>query len=385
MKLSQGQVHLLKRLTDPEAPPRIVIHAAVGSGVGRVVTQLLAQDEMGTALILTGSRLLSEQWGRWLQEEAGRQVTELGGAAAALELIERGASRPGDVITVPFDVLESSLTIKALLGRHFDVVVIDNPIEWLGRFLGTPLWDAGKVIVLQTAAVLGPWSDWPSLTTTVPRMESDPAHIADVNFFLETEETDLFATASAFTMNNPTKRWNDGAETRPSLHQRLLRIVSTQSTDPGPAIDQQLDATTETAWTLLDRLEGMGPDPRLEALDRALSEAGRGQLTVVTTASLANLEYVAGHLAEIGTERLQIWSRGDPMLPSGPGVASPRELLLATDSIYREVEEWPEDVRIVWWTRPSSAEQVLDALIVAAPRVRVWRLRTVRRLQAPTD
>jgi hypothetical protein len=375
MKLSQGQVDLLKRLTDPEAPSRIVIHAVVGSGVGRVVTQLLARDETGNALILTGSRLLREQWGRRLQEEAGRHVTELAGAASALELIEQGASRPGDVIIVSFDVLESSLTSRALLGRHFDVVVIDNPIEWLGRFLGKTLWDAGKVIVLQTTAVPGPWSDWPSLTTTVPRVEPDPADIADVDFSLGIEETDLFATASAFTMNNPTKRWNDGAETRPSLHQRLLRIVSAQSTEPGPAVDQQLDATTETAWTLLDRLEGMGPDPRLEALDRALSEAGRGQLTVVTTASLADLEYVAGHLAEIRTERLRIWSRGDPLLPSGPGVASPRELLLATDSIYGEVDEWPEDVRIVWWTRPSNAKQVLDALIAAAPRVRVWRLR----------
>jgi len=383
MKLSQGQVDLLDQLADPKAPSRIVIQAVVGSGVGRVVTELLARDEMGTALVLTGTRALREQWGRRLQEEAGRRVTELAGAASALELIERGESRPGDVIIVSFDVLESSLTSKALLGRHFDVVVIDHPIEWLGRFLGKKLWNAGKVIVLQTTAVPGPWSDWPSWTTTVPRVEPDLAHIADVDFSLGIEEKDLFATASAFTMNNPTKRWNDGAETRPSLHQRLLRIVSAQSTEPGPAVDQQLDATTETAWRLLDRLESLGPDLRLEALDRALTEAGRGQLTVITTASQAELEYIAGHLAEIGTERLRIWSRGDPMFPSGPGVASPSELLLATDSIYGEVEEWPEDVRIVWWTRPSSAKQVLDALIVAAPRVRLWRLRTARRPLAP--
>jgi hypothetical protein len=378
MKLSQGQVDLLERLADPEAPSRIVIQAVVGSGVGRVVTELLARDKLGTTLVLTGTRALREQWGRRLQDEAGRRVTELAGAASALELIEGGASRPGDVIVVSFDGLNSSLTSRALLDRHFDVVVIDNPTERLGRDLEKTLGGAVKAIVLQSTPVPGPWSDWPSLTAAVPRVASDPVHITDVDCALGVEETDLIASASAFTMNNQTKHWNDGAETRPSLHQRLLRIVSAQSTEPGHDIDQQLDATTETAWTLLDRLEGMGPDPRLEALDRALSEAGRAQLTVVTTASLADLEYVAGHLAEIGTERLRIWRRGDPMLPSGPGVASPSELLLATDSIYGQVDEWPEDVRIVWWTRPSSAKQVLDALIVAAPRVRLWRLRTAR-------
>jgi hypothetical protein len=379
MKLSQGQVDLLKRLVDPETPSRIVIHAVAGSGVGRVVTQLLTQDEMGTALILTGSRLLREQWGRRLQEEAGRHVTELTGAASALELMERGASRPGDVTVVSFDALNSSLTSRALLGRQFDVVVIDNPTEPFVGDLGKTLGGAGKVIVLLTTPVPGPWSDWSSFRATVPPVASVSAHMVDIDFRLGSEESGFFATASAFTRNNRTKRWNSSAETRPSLHQRLLRIASAQSPAIGPAFfDQEMEATTQTAWTLLDRLEDMGPDPRLAALDRAVSDAGRERLTLITAGSLADLDYVAGHFAGAHNERFRIWTRGSPLRPSEPGVVLAGELLLATDSIYRDVEEWPEDVRIVWWTRPDSATQVLDALVVAAPGVRVWRLRTTK-------
>lgn len=372
------QTRLLDDLMrETSAPRRVQIVAPTGVGIGTVLVNLATSlfDAGGDILVLTSRSVLADEWEARLFAAGVTRVHHLRAASdavlamddlssledvvpsvtiATLEVLSHGAGRRaadqlrpallivdgGYSLAAPFGAQSEALS--ALLARSLRVVVQSNSatvLHWLS--------DAEVITVPLRAAVGGRVHQ----TVAFARYQSSAE---EAQVFVDSARV-LAAISAEFVR----------ASTRPALHGTLLRLasgisVTGQSQLPDSFVNQPtiaLAASSESiveVWSLIDRIEALGDDPRLAKLAELVEGfVGSDGPVIVVTDRVDELEYVASHLdASAPVRRLsgstRPAERREAIDPAGGG-----QVVVATTASLKGLE-YPGSWTQIWWSGPNN-------------------------------
>ena len=169
--------------------------------------------------------------------------------------------------------------------------------------------------------------------------------------------------------------------TRPALHASILRLIAEHS---GERPDQGYDGDEieplkeggsvahpdwlEEAWAVLDSLEDLDSDGRLEAAHIVVQQATEDRRRcVVTTELVSETDYVGGYLRSQSIPVIQL-SLANPRMDRQRTLVTLGEesVLVITNAALGSLPELPRRTRVVWWSPPRNAVQAQGWLELAA-------------------
>ncbi|MEV5766114.1 hypothetical protein AB0L34_16310 [Micromonospora sp. NPDC052213] len=370
-----AHVLLAERLDRVRDARHIVLRAPVGSGITQTLADVIARTAAsGFVLVVSSRRDLLEQWTIVLRSHGVAPVRLLN-PDLALELASLSPTEPrrGVLLTTTLDVrrgpvrlaLQSlplalflldalprpdSATLPAVISivdrAHRTIVVDREPNE------GMPSWLHHPVLV--------------QLTLAEAINMSGERHVSPEDYLVTLGP----AERSVFQQAATLLRKRDGIRSRPALHSALMQLIS-----GGQETSRDNLGRVDMAWSLVDSLEGLGPDPRLAAMTEAVLHRRQfGPVIVVTGSLRAEVEYVRAHLAAHGIRTME-WTLQDP--PKAPVVtadSSPYPVIVATPNGLKVDESLLQDATLVYFTKPrSNADRswLLSALHTGVARAAV--------------
>lgn len=373
-----AHVLLAERLDRVRDARHIVLRAPTGSGITQTLTDVIARAATsGFVLVVSSRRDLLDQWGISLRSHGGAPVRHLN-PDLALELASLSPTEAyrGVLLTTTLGVRRGPvrLALKSLPLALFLLDALPRPdsatlpavISIVDRARQTIVVDRGPHESLPS------WLHHPALvelTLAEAINMSGKRHVSPEYYVvtLGPAERSVFQQAAMLL----DKR--HGVRSRPALHSALMQLISggqeTSRDDPGRG---------DMAWSLVDSLEGLGPDPRLAAMTEAVRHRRQfGPVIVVTGSLRAEVEYVRDHLAAHGIRTTE-WTLHDP--PKAPAIAadrSPSPVIVATPNGLEVGESLLQDATLVYFTRPrSDADRtwLLSALHTGVARAAVLPL-----------
>ncbi|GAA2339264.1 hypothetical protein [Dactylosporangium salmoneum] len=142
------------------------------------------------------------------------------------------------------------------------------------------------------------------------------------------------------------------ALSRPRLHSALMHLISADEAADRPSVQD-----IGMVWNLVDSLEALGPDPRLDAVGGLVQQRRRtGPVIVVTGQLLAEVEYVRGSLAARGIHA-SVWTLRD--LPKSFGIDEVSEgypVVVASRTGLEFDESLLRDATLVYFRSPQTDE-----------------------------
>lgn len=351
IELYPHQAQLLRELDPENRSPRTVVRWPTGSGLSRALTTWISMNHEARVLVFVSSLASGTQWIRRLTAAAQqRPVRSLRTAADALEMLERGDAPSDEVVVTWVKSLSHDLFQKALLIKSFDVLVVDDPPR---NFSSDANFIAVSTNAAQVVALSGDGggrpTDWPGFRVAAAQPSRQGVERLSVHYRLGLDEIDLLRDVREFIRENPYKQWSMVSTTRATLHQRLLRIAS--------AAEGDAKGVEDRAWTYIDRIEQLGPDPRLAALEQALNARPLDRTAIQISGALVETEYVGSHLSTALTPRAVVTLSGGGVHQSSDpdahvAVGGPLDLTALTET--RSI--WFDGV--VLWDDPHATAAV---------------------------
>lgn len=369
------QAILAERLSRAREARHIVLRAPAGSGITKTVAEFAARSAASGFVVVVSSRLaLLEQWAFVLEIRNAAPVRLLK-SELALELANRLPAEPhrGVFLTTMPDIRRGPVRI-ALKSLPLALAVLDagpQPDSSTTPAVLDIVEQARQTIVVEQVLGQGlpTWLHDPTLvelTLDEAITMSGERHANPETYpvSLSPAEHSIFEQAARLL----DKR--NGARSRPAVHSALMRLISTShGTSHGDMDD------IDMAWSLVDSLEALGPDPRLEAMtERVLQRRWSGPVIVITGPLRAEVEYVRDHLATRGIHAEQL-TMHDPRKPKAVSDGdSPPSVIVATRNSLDTDESLLHDATLVYFTRPQSNSDrawLMSALHTGAARAAI--------------
>jgi hypothetical protein len=335
----------------------IVLHAPAGSGKTQILADVIARAaESGFVLVVSSRRELLKQWAIVLRNHGEAPVHDLD-PDLALELSSLSPAEPrqdhGVLLTTTVGVRRGPvrLALQSLPLALFLLDGLPRPDSATLPAVISIVDRARQTIVVDHNAHEGmpSWLQHPELvqlTLAEAISMSGKRHVSPEDYVvtLGDGERSIFQQAAILL----EKR--HGVRSRPALHSALIQLIG-----EGQETSRDDQGRMNMAWSLVDSLEGLGPDPRLAAMTEAVLHRRQfGPVIVVTGPLRAEVEYVRDHLASHGIRTTE-WTLQDP--PKAPAVAtdrSPPPVVVATPSGLEVGESLLQDTTLVYFTRPRS-------------------------------
>ncbi|MFC4148669.1 hypothetical protein ACFO0M_20640 [Micromonospora mangrovi] len=327
----------------------------------------------GFVVVVSSRRALLEQWAFVLESRNAAPVRLLK-PDLALELANRLPAEPhrGIFLTTVLDIRRGPVRI-ALKSLPLALAVLDagpRPDSSTTPAVLDIVEQARQTIVVdqEPGQGLPTWLHHPTLVELTldeaitmsgdrhPDPETYPVSLSPA-------ERSLFEQAARLLDKRNSTR------SRPAVHSALMRLISTHGTSHGDMND------IDMAWNLVDSLEALGPDPRLEAMTETVLQRHRsGPVIVVTGPLRAEVEYVRDHLAAHGVRTEQLTLHEPRKGKAVAGGDRPPSVIVATRNGLDADESLLHDATLVYFTRPQSNSDrvwLLSALHTGAARAAI--------------
>jgi hypothetical protein len=158
--------------------------------------------------------------------------------------------------------------------------------------------------------------------------------------------------------------------TRPALHDGILRLIAEHSDDRLDQGNNGIDSSAiregvghrgwlEEAWAVLDSLEDLDSDGRLEALQTIIQQAKEDHRQCILTAELVSeTDYVGGYLLSNSIPVVQL-SMANPQIDRLQSLStlSEESVLVISNAALGSLPELPRRAQVVWWSPPRNAVQ----------------------------
>jgi hypothetical protein len=364
------QRDLLERLEHEAGSGRMLISAPTGVGVSTVLVEFVARTVAngGSVVVIVSAQMLVEQWIDRLQTAGVDTVKDFRSTSNAVEALgkadPRGFTEPGVIVTTAQVLRHGAgrhattlLTPNLLVLERLPVLHEDAPDESIVELttrserviavvsgpIGKPWLDANLVYRLSFADAirqgLFPWSlQW--VTYQTPRSEFE-AHDAAER---------LLRRIGFGPVTN--------VSSRPALHTRLVRLANSLGGDNGDITrSDPVGDTSREVWEVIDRIEALEIDTRLEVAVRlARSAVESGHPVHVATEGADETEYIAGRLSVSGVDAVALsGSTSHSVRQSAMDHFSSGAVLVSPTALLRGWEA-PERTQQIWWSAPRSRQ-----------------------------
>ncbi|WBB93353.1 DEAD/DEAH box helicase family protein [Verrucosispora sp. WMMC514] len=346
---------LAERLDRVRGARHIILRAPTGSGITRILAEFIARiAPTGYVLIVSSRQVLLDQWTAVLESQDVAPVRYLT-PHRALELASRSSADPQSGIflaTIP-DVDRGPVRL-ALQSLPLALLVLDDvprpDSATLPAVLG--IVDRARQTILvdrQPRQTPPSWLHDPSVaevTLAEAISLSGKGNVSPENYPVTLSPTERYVLQQALSLLNK----KDDIPSRPVLHSALMRLIN-EGQQPRTDATSQVDM----AWNLVDLLEDLGPDPRLDAMTEAVVRRRQfGPVIVVTGPLRAEVEYVRDHLATHGIHTTPWRLQKGPSFPTVgakddlfPVIVAPRNGLDLDESLL-------QDAILVYFTEPRN-------------------------------
>ncbi|MEV0714043.1 hypothetical protein [Asanoa sp. NPDC050611] len=310
----------------------------------------------GLVVIVAMARIELAQW----RERLGisRVSVWMATSEVALELSELStAAHPptGVLLTTPTR-LDRGLLRNALRSVPVALAVVDGKPRDLTRAASSSarLVEIADRSIVVDDLVGGPTPEWlgphavveVSLDEVIGSAANARAAIGSYQVTLGEDEQEVLDRA-AKVLGRPVA-WRS----RIVLHAGLLQLISTAEQAGNHEGDQMAEA-----WSVVDDLENLGPDPRLAAvLQAAVRMRNVAPVVIVTGGRLVEAEYVQDHLIENGVDA-DLWTvQTQPSADKASAQAKgpPFPVAVATTGSLDVNEQWLTGSALVYFTEPHT-------------------------------
>jgi hypothetical protein len=362
---------LIAKLSDPNCPSRAAIQVDAGAGVYGTIERIIAHFASSTSVLLLAPnfQVLVEQWASRLGAREDITVQTLS-VSLALDWLDRGVPGRGSVIVGKLMDLRRPPIQRLLQSWVPGALIVDDASAETRANLREANGDSHAATQLRSAMSSSPRTivvtrsrsvDGMPIVARIRPPERSGHELNRYEFSVSSNELELMKTAGLFTQQNGVKSWHDVPDTRPALMDRLLRIATAKSGADAPANgDVAATDVAEVSWGYIDALERLVPDPRLEALDRAIDECD-SQYILVVAPRVADVDYVVQHLESTRGDRIKIVSNKLRGPSFEPGLAT--GLFAGTPSALRQLTLLSGSVALIVWSREVDVLDQLSELI----------------------
>jgi hypothetical protein len=172
--------------------------------------------------------------------------------------------------------------------------------------------------------------------------------------------------------------------TRPAIHASILRLIGRLSGDQTYELENGNEAITivgeaqvrgdvrstvlQEAWAVIDSLEELGDDGRLDAIRNLVRRAAKERrMCIVTSELIVEADYVAAYLQSQGIPAFLLTAENSSVHWQHLEEAlTERGVLVITNAAFDVLPDLPERAQVVWWSSPQTAAQSRRWLAFAA-------------------
>jgi hypothetical protein len=378
-------------------------------------------------VVVVPSRVLVEQWTERLRAAGVPRVSELrkateavvalddaerraavspGVVVANIHVLRHGAGRRAGALLSPSLLIVERPPINVRAGAGAEPSAFDAPIAELAA-------RAQRTVVATNLPSEVPWLR-PTETLQISLAEALEERPTGLQFVLARhivtpDEADVYDQAQQL-ISEVGGTLPIRASTRPAMHGTLMRLaarLSGEALEEPEDVDGAFDEAARPAarpgllddiWKVLDRLEGLEGDSRLELLIDVVSTALEARRPVmIVTDRVDEVEYVAGRLRDLSASVSAV--TGSTEHSDRRRVAehfAAGTVIAATRAAFDWLEQ-PADTEQVWWSPPRTIADAVQrvtrsgeggrivAIIAEPPQAEDRRLLgLLERLQAET-
>ena len=387
--LMPHQKELLEHLVREPLPRTVLLRAAVGSGLTEVIVRLVASAARkgGPVVVVTDRSLLVEQWAYRLAEaQAGPLSPLMTSSDVLVELdLRQRAEEASRILVASRQRLSQGPGRRLAEALHPYLLIIDR----MGGLHAGPRRElieelakrSESVILLTHTAAFPSWFrpdetiNWTlrDVLGSLSPVETFPYQPSENEAIVLGHALSLLRRAIGdLALNVPT---------RPALHASILRLIAVHSDEhsdqgyDGDEIEPSREGESlvqpdwlEEAWAVLDSLEDLDSDGRLEATHTIVQQAAEDhRQCVVTTELVSESDYVGGYLRSHSIPVIQL-SLANPQMDQQQTLATLGEesVLVITNAALGSLTELPRRTQVVWWSPPRNAAQAQNWLELAA-------------------
>jgi hypothetical protein len=385
------QQQLLEHLEREPRQPAVLLSAPPGAGLNAVVARFAVNSarRREPVVVITDRRVLVDQWAYQLTQAEADWVVRLTASSDVLMELDRmqSAPSPSRILIVTIQLLSQGSGRKLAEALRPGVLIVDR-ISGLGSGLRRELIEglalrSGSVIVL-TGATRPEWFrptesiDWTlrDVLYSLPSVETLSYQPSDHENVVYDRVLELLSDATGDLRLRGL--------TRPAIHASILELIARLSGDQIYELENGDEALTtageiqvrndlrstvlQEAWAVIDSLEELGDDGRLEATQNLVRRAAKERrLCIVTTELVVEADYVAAYLQSHGipvflltAENLSVhWQHLQEALTE-------RGVLVVTNAVFDLLPSLPARPQVIWWSSPQTPAQSRRWLALAA-------------------
>lgn len=376
MPASLADLHnaVLQKLRDPDCPRYAVVRSPTGSGIRRVL-EILIRDVAASqlVLVLTTRSVVAEQWrDRLTDDDNETRVTVLETSEAVLGLLDDPVAESGGgrVLVATTGKAISGLSGRALSELDYGLVILDEE-HTRGMALMERL-RADRCIALTSSPdqLAREWPivaviSLPDVVAAIGRPLFDTVWHApsEIESLLQQDADQIFRDYAEVSAAWDARR---AGKSLASLHTALLDVAAALEHDAelrGAQTRPVLELILRRVWNLLDRVEDASDeDSRLRSLDDVLAaEQVDGNRCVVMAVKVADVSYIAAHLANVGRQVVGAVTSSTERLERETAFRSlnPGQVLVAGVGLAAHLANVPVPYTVILWSS-AGLTQVID-------------------------
>ena len=402
--LMPHQQELLEHLEQEPRQRAILLSAPPGAGLSAVVARFIASFTLRSdpVVVITDRRMLIDQWAYRLTQAEADHVVALATSSDVLMELDRTESviDRSSIFIVTIQLLSQGAGRKLADALRPGVLVIDRipglgvgPRRQLIEGLASRsesvlvLTDTGRPEWFQPTESIA-WTMRDMLLRGLPSIEILSYQPSDRENALYSRALELLRDATGNVVLYP--------RTRPAVHASMLRLIARLSGDRLYGLDDDDEAATggtevqvrsdvrstvlQEVWAVIDSLEELGEDGRLEATHSLVQRAAQeDRLCVVTTELVVEAGYVAAYLEDHNIPVFLVTVETTPVhWRQLEEALSERSVVIATSAAFDLISNIPQRTQIVWWSSPRTVSKFRRWLTLAArtPQSKVTAITT---------
>jgi hypothetical protein len=384
------QQDLADKLGSGAGGSRILVRAPGGVGIAEAAataaSRAAATDQL--VVIVVPGQAHVEKWGRRLRAAGVESVLELSKAREAVIALDKADGRSlasHGAIVATSQLFRSGAGRRTAASLKPALLIIEQPpLNVAGESKTEELhselvsYSLRSVVLTYTGATFGWYGPTETLDVTLTEallLRPQDNEFSLAHYGVEPEETALLQQARDVVLGAGGSQLRSADLSRPALHGMLLRLatelsgesLATETSELAESRNEPSEALIDEVWQLLDRVESLGTDPRLELLTLLVRGAvSEGRPVVIRTSRVDETEYVAGHLRDLNLDVRTLSGSTDPKerrrLSNQFGAGT---VLVVTRAVFESID-LPDRCEDVWWTTPNSEADLVRHLTRAA-------------------
>jgi hypothetical protein len=389
--LMPHQRQLLQHLEREPRQRAVLLSAPVGTGLNAVVAHFAVGSVRRGELVvvITDRRMLVDQWVYQLNEAEADRVVPLAASSDVLMELNRSESvlNISRILIATIQLLSQGVGRQLADALHPGVLIVDR-MPGLGAGLRGELLKrlasrSGSVVVLTDTAS----PEWFRPTESIDWAQDNMLHrlpLVETLSYQPSAHEDIVYSRALELLSNGTGGLVLRPRTRPAIHASILRLIArlsgdrvyeledaaTDDTNVGEAEvrDDVRSPVLQEAWDVIDSLEELGEDGRLEATHALVRRAAKeNRLCIVITELAIEADYVAAYLQGLNIPVFLLNAEYSPMQRRQLQEAlSERSVLVVGSKVFDLLPDLPQRIKVVWWSPPRTIAQSRLWLALAA-------------------